>query len=110
MLERGLVDGGRDRGRQAAASRQAGGDGRCHPTVVAAMLHRGGPTEREAKALPVFAVGDRVRTRMIHPPTHTRLPRYVRGHVGIVELLHGVHVFPDTNSLGQERIRNGSTP
>ncbi len=69
---------------------------------VAAMLHRGGPTEREPKGPALFAIGDRVRTKVIHPPTHTRLPRYVRGHVGTVEMLHGVHVFPDTNSLGQE--------
>ena len=69
---------------------------------VAAVLHRGGPTEREPKSPALFAVGDRVRTRMIHPPTHTRLPRYVRGHVGTIEMLHGVHVFPDSNSLGQE--------
>ena len=72
------------------------------PDDVAAVLHRGGPTEREPTSPARFAVGDRVRTRMIHPPTHTRLPRYVRGHVGTVEMLHGVHVFPDSNSLGQE--------
>jgi nitrile hydratase subunit beta len=72
------------------------------PEGVAAMLHRGGPTERAPKGPARFAVGDRVRTRMIHPPTHTRLPRYVRGRVGTVEMLHGVHVFPDSNSLGEE--------
>jgi nitrile hydratase len=72
------------------------------PADVAAVLHRGGPTEREARSPAVFAVGDRVRTKIIDPPTHTRLPRYVRGHVGIIEMLHGVHVFPDSNSLGQE--------
>jgi nitrile hydratase subunit beta len=72
------------------------------PEGVAAMLHRGAPTKREAITPALFAVGDRVRTRMIHPQTHTRLPRYVRGHVGTIEMLHGVHVFPDSNSLGQE--------
>jgi nitrile hydratase subunit beta len=72
------------------------------PADVAAVLHRGGPIAREAKGPARFAIGDRVRTKMIHPPTHTRLPRYVRGHVGVVEMLHGVHVFPDTNSLGNE--------
>jgi nitrile hydratase beta subunit len=72
------------------------------PDDVAAVLHRGGPTEREPTSPALFAVGNRVRTRMIHPPTHTRLPRYVRGHVGTIEILHGVHVFPDSNSLGQE--------
>ena len=72
------------------------------PDGVAAMLHRGGPTERKAKDPARFAIGDRVCTKMIHPATHTRLPRYVRGHVGTIEMLHGVHVFPDTNSLGNE--------
>jgi nitrile hydratase subunit beta len=67
---------------------------------VAAMLHRGGPTEREANRPALFAVGDRVRAKSIHPPTHTRLPRYVRGHIGIVERVLGYHVFPDTNSTG----------
>ena len=37
----------------------------------------------------------------IHPVTHTRLPQYVRGHLGTIELNHGCHVFPDTNSLGK---------
>jgi nitrile hydratase beta subunit len=69
---------------------------------VVAMLHRGGPTERKATAPARFAIGDHVRTKIIEPPTHTRLPRYVRGHVGIIEMLHGVHVFPDSNAMGSE--------
>lgn len=68
---------------------------------VKAMLHRGGPTERDPVAPAKFAIGDKVRTKNINPPTHTRLPRYVRDRVGTVELLHGAHVFPDTNSLGE---------
>ena len=28
--------------------------------------------------------------------THTRLPRYARGHVGVIERDHGCHVFPDS--------------
>ncbi|WP_424628610.1 nitrile hydratase subunit beta [Bradyrhizobium sp. SYSU BS000235] len=67
---------------------------------VAAMLRRGGPTERDAASQAMFAVGDRVRMKNIHPKGHTRLPRYVRGHVGVVERLHGCHVFPDTNARG----------
>jgi nitrile hydratase beta subunit len=43
-----------------------------------------------------FKPGDRVLARNIHPQGHTRLPRYVRGHVGVVERVHGCHVFPDT--------------
>ena len=50
---------------------------------------------RPATAPARFRIGDRVRARNIHPRTHTRLPRYVRGHVGVIERLHGCHVFPD---------------
>ena len=38
-----------------------------------------GTFDRAAQAPAKFKPGDRVRTRNIHPPTHTRLPRYVRG-------------------------------
>ena len=37
----------------------------------------------------------------INPPTHTRLPRYVRGKIGIIVVVHGCHVFPDTVAHGQ---------
>jgi nitrile hydratase len=37
-----------------------------------------------------------VRARNIHPRSHTRLPRYVRGRTGVVERLHGANVFPDS--------------
>ena len=55
---------------------------------------------RPAPASARFAVGDRVRTKNIHPATHTRLPRYARGHVGIVEAIRGCHVFPDSTAVG----------
>jgi nitrile hydratase len=67
---------------------------------VDAVLRRGGPTERETTQPALFAVGDRVRARDIHPPTHTRLPHYVRGHLGRIEFIHGCHVYPDSNALG----------
>jgi nitrile hydratase len=41
-----------------------------------------------------------VRAKNIHPSTHTRLPRYVRGRVGTVQLVHGCHVFPDAHAHG----------
>jgi nitrile hydratase subunit beta len=68
---------------------------------VAGMLRSGGPSEREPTQPARFAIGDRVRMKMINPPTHTRLPHYVRGHVGVIELLHGTHVFPDSNAMGK---------
>jgi nitrile hydratase len=36
----------------------------------------------------------------MHPVTHTRLPRYTRGHVGVIERIHGCHVFPDSAATG----------
>ncbi|MGH2690304.1 MAG: nitrile hydratase subunit beta [Actinomycetota bacterium] len=68
---------------------------------VAATVGRGRPARRDPTRPARFAVGDRVRARNIHPVTHTRLPRYVRGHVGLVELVHGFHVFPDTDAHGR---------
>ncbi|MCU4652299.1 nitrile hydratase subunit beta [Roseibacterium sp. SDUM158016] len=67
------------------------------PDAVAAVLAKGGPTARPGPA-PRFRVGDRVRTRNHQPKGHTRLPGYARGHVGVVTLLHGSHVYPDTNA------------
>jgi nitrile hydratase beta subunit len=54
---------------------------------------------RDAQAPALFKAGDRVRCKNINPLTHTRLPRYVRGHVGVVELNHGPQVFPDSASI-----------
>jgi nitrile hydratase len=67
---------------------------------VPATLARGGPTAREASAPARFGIGDRVRTKVMHPTGHTRLPRYARGKLGVIELVHGAHVFPDTNAHG----------
>jgi nitrile hydratase subunit beta len=48
-----------------------------------------------------FKPGDRVRTKNIHPKTHTRLPRYARDKIGVVELCHGCHMFPDSVAIDQ---------
>ena len=68
---------------------------------VAPMLRLGGPADRKAANPALHRVGDRVRARITSSATHTRLPRYVRGHVGTIERVNGAHVFPDTNALGQ---------
>ena len=56
---------------------------------------------RPANSGPRFKPGDRVRARNINPTTHTRLPRYVRGRVGVVEEVRGCHVFPDSAATGR---------
>jgi nitrile hydratase len=68
------------------------------PEGVAAL---GGSTRRDPPREARFAVGDRVRARNMHPPTHTRLPRYVRGRVGTIASVHGCHVFPDAHARGE---------
>jgi nitrile hydratase subunit beta len=65
-------------------------------------ITRRGSYERPAKAPALFAVGARVRMKNIHPKGHTRLPRYVRGHVGTIERVHGCHVFADSNAQRRE--------
>jgi nitrile hydratase subunit beta len=60
-----------------------------------------GSFSRTATAPAQFKPGDRVRARNINPRTHTRLPRYVRGHLGTVERVQGCHVFPDAAATGE---------
>jgi nitrile hydratase subunit beta len=55
--------------------------------------------DREAPAPAAFKIGDRVCANPTEAPAHTRLPRYVRGHIGVVEIVHGCHVFPDSAAL-----------
>jgi nitrile hydratase subunit beta len=70
------------------------------PDGALKMLRRGGPTERENSKEARFSPGDRVRARNINSLTHTRLPRYVRGHVGTIARIMGCHVYPDSNATG----------
>jgi nitrile hydratase len=67
---------------------------------VASALARGSPTLRTVTGAARFRVGDRVRTRNLHPPTHTRLPRYCRGRAGTIAFVHGAHVFADAHARG----------
>lgn len=68
---------------------------------VAAVLARGARCDREVAAPPNFKPGDRVRTINEHPEGHTRLPRYARGKLGVIEAVRDGFVFPDTNAHGK---------
>ena len=48
-----------------------------------------------------FSPGDRVRTSLIDPPHHTRLPRYARGRIGTVVELEGTWALADVNATGR---------
>ena len=65
---------------------------------VDAAMARGTSAERPVRAPARFEVGQRVRARQMHPTGHTRLPRYVRGHIGTVQAVRGVHVLPDRHT------------
>jgi nitrile hydratase subunit beta len=56
-----------------------------------------GPPPQEAR----FGPGQRVRIRRMHPPGHTRCPRYVRGAVGVIEAVRGADRLPDRAVYGE---------
>lgn len=72
-----------------------------HASDVAKALAAGTQYERPSAAPAAFAAGARVRAKVFHPAHHTRLPRYARGKLGVVETVRGVFVFPDTNAHRQ---------
>jgi nitrile hydratase len=54
-----------------------------------------------APAQTEFAPGQRVRVKRMHPPGHTRCPRYVRGVAGLIESLRGLDRLPDRAVYGE---------
>lgn len=65
------------------------------------VLARGGPCNRPVETKARFQTGDRVRTINMNPTGHTRLPRYARGKVGVIDAVREGFVFPDSNAHGQ---------
>jgi nitrile hydratase len=99
LVERGLVGREELRARPdgpvaAAAVR----DGALRPAGVPALLRHRLFMRRPATEPPRFRAGDAVVARNLHPPGHTRLPGYARGHRGEIARDLGVFVFPDTNA------------
>ena len=58
------------------------------------------PVFVDAESPPSFRAGDAIIARNINPPHHTRIPRYIRGRRGVVEMDHGIFLLPDTNAHG----------
>lgn len=56
------------------------------------------PPPEEAR----FDPGQRVRVKRMHPPGHTRCPRYVRGAVGVVQAVRGADRLPDRAVYGEK--------
>ena len=59
----------------------------------------GGPVDPEAPVNAGLKVGDRVRVKTFHPMGHTRAPRYLRGREGVIDRIHGRHIYPDTHTV-----------
>jgi nitrile hydratase beta subunit len=68
--------------------------------LVPAAIAHGSIASRTPTQPARYALGEQVRTVAAAPSHHTRLPAYARGKLGVIQLIHGAHVFPDTNSRG----------
>lgn len=68
--------------------------------AVPAALLKGSPVQRHPAQPARFQLGQRVRTRTEAVGHHTRLPGYATGKQGVIERIHGVHVFADSHAQG----------
>jgi nitrile hydratase len=100
LVQRGFIEADEIAAGHALRPGKEPSRGKFTLTDVARVVRRGS-YGRPVPAPARFKIGDRVRAKNIHPRTHTRLPRYARGHVGVVERLHGAHVFPDSVVAGK---------
>ena len=76
--------------------------GKLSPEGVWDGLHSlAGAANRPGAASPGFQVEQKIKTINHHPEGHTRLPRYARGHCGVITKVLGFHVFPDSSGNDQ---------
>lgn len=83
-------------GKRAEAAQKA--EPALRAAQVPAFVARGAPASRECVRPARFRPGQRVRARNLNPSGHTRLPRYVRAKVGVIDRVQGTFVFPDTHA------------
>ena len=67
---------------------------------VTAVTSPGWDPTAKLTATARFQVGQRVRARNINPMGHTRLPRFARGKLGVIERDGGVEYLQDTDAQG----------
>ncbi|MEQ8233446.1 MAG: nitrile hydratase subunit beta [Gammaproteobacteria bacterium] len=98
-LEKGVVTG------EELRMGRAAGTARATPALAAAavpaMLAQGASARVDKKVKAKFQEGDMVVVKNVNPPTHTRVPRYVRDKLGCIDRVHGVFVFPDSAAHGK---------
>jgi hypothetical protein len=95
-VETGVADSPAD----AVASSEASG-GTATAGLSAALGGGARSLRFDQSYRPRFKDGDRVTARNLNPERHTRIPRYVRGHHGVIHRDWGVFIYPDTHAHGE---------
>jgi len=72
------------------------------PADVTAFLASDHSSQVAATTEPRFRIGDEVVVWNEHPIGHTRVPRYTRGHRGVIHEHHGEHVLIDELPEGED--------
>jgi nitrile hydratase subunit beta len=106
-LERLLVEKGLVSVRELAALRAQGSGAlkALSPAdVPKALRNRRAARMDDELAMPRFKPGDHVRTKNLNPTGHTRLPRYARGKVGVIDRDHGVFIFADAHAATGQKV------
>ncbi len=99
LLKKKLVTGAElESGRAETA---AGGLQAAAPETLQHIMNNRLPAFVDLEQEPKFKAGDAIIAKNINPPGHTRLPRYIRGKRGEVEMDHGVFLLPDANAHGE---------
>jgi nitrile hydratase subunit beta len=99
-----LVAGGLATREEIAAGKAAAGSVKSvpiTPEAASVLPFRLAKMPDKTAVKPGYSAGERVRARKINPVGHTRLPRYVRGRTGVIEIDRGVQNFPDTSVYGR---------
>jgi nitrile hydratase beta subunit len=78
------------------------------PEGILGFMAVGTTAAREMDTPAAFKVGGAVRAKNLNGHGHTRLPRYVRGHVGTVQADRGGQIYPEVSARlegdGPERL------
>jgi nitrile hydratase len=103
LVERGLLTAG-ELGTMRARGPAAGVTALGVDDVPRALRNRRAARMEDDLAAPRFKAGDRVRTKNLNPTSHTRLPRYARDKVGLVDRDHGVFIFADAHAASGRKV------
>jgi nitrile hydratase subunit beta len=68
---------------------------------VADVLKKGSQYERQVTTAAKFKVGQTVCSSNVLTTGHTRLPNYARNKRGVIDEVHGAHVFADASGMGK---------